>query len=62
MAKSEDQQAAEMLRDVENRLVWLAAFLVNRGTSHALNTACGKAADEALAEYQQRFPAIKPPG
>lgn len=32
MAKSEDQQAAEMLREVENRIVWLAAFLVNRGT------------------------------
>jgi hypothetical protein len=61
MAKSEDQQAAEMLREVENRIVWIAAFLVNRGTTKALNSACAKAADEALDEYQTRFPAIKPP-
>lgn len=62
MANNEDKQAAEMLRSFENRIVWLAAFLVNRGTSHAMNTTCGKAADEALAEYQQRFPPIQPPG
>lgn len=60
MAKSEDQQAAEMLREVENRLVWLAAFLV--GKRGNLSSSAAKAADEALAEYQQRFPAIKPPG
>lgn len=48
MASKEDQEAAKMLREIENRIVWLAAFLVNRGTSHALNSACAKAADEAL--------------
>jgi hypothetical protein len=53
MAKSEDQQAAQIVREFENRIVWLAAFLVNRGTTHALNSACAKAADE----YQTRFPA-----
>ena len=62
MAKSEDQQAAEIVREFENRIVWLAAFLVNRGTTKALNSACAKAADEALDEYQQRFKAIQPPG
>lgn len=62
MAKSEDQQAAEIVREFENRIVWLAAFLVNRGTTKALNSSCAKAADEALDEYQQRFKAITPPG
>lgn len=60
MAKSEDQQAAEMVREFENRIVWLAAFLV--GKRGNLSSSAAKAADEALAEYQQRFPAIKPPG
>lgn len=62
MANSEDKQAAEMLRQVENRIVWLAAFLVNRSMTHGLNSSCAKAADEALDEYQTRFPAIQPPG
>ncbi|MBP53129.1 MAG: hypothetical protein CMG88_03615 [Marinobacter sp.] len=62
MSKSEDQQAAEIVRQFENRIVWLAAFLVNRASSNALNERCAKAADEALDEYQQRFPAITPPG
>lgn len=62
MAKSEDQIAAEMLRQAENRLVWLAAFLVIKGSTQALGSACAKAADEALDEYQRRFPAITPPG
>lgn len=61
MAKSEGQQPAEIIREVENRLVWLAAFLVNRGTSRGMNSLCGKAADEALAEYQQRFSPLQPP-
>lgn len=62
MASKEDQEAAKMLREIENRIVWLAAFLVNRGTSHALNSACAKAADEALDAYQTKFPPIQPPG
>ena len=62
LSKSEDQQAAEIVRQFENRIVWLAAFLVNRASSNALNERCAKAADEALDEYQQRFPAITPPG
>lgn len=62
MAKSEDQQAAEMLREIENRIVWLAAFLVNRGKANGLTSGCAKAADEALDEYQTRFKAIQPPG
>lgn len=62
MSKSEDQQAAEMVRTFENRIVWLAAFLVSRGTSNAETARCAKAADAALDEYQQRFPAITPPG
>lgn len=61
MSKSENKQAAAMLRDIESRVVWLASFLVNRGSSSGLNSNCAKAADEALAEYQQRFPAIQPP-
>jgi hypothetical protein len=62
LPNSEDKMAAAILRDVENRVVWLAAFLVIKGTTHALGSACGKAADEALDEYQRRFPAITPPG
>jgi hypothetical protein len=60
MAKSEDQQAAEMLRSFENRIVWLATFLVEvRGQS---TEAAASSADAALDEYQTRFPAIQPPG
>lgn len=61
MSKTEDQQVADMVRTFENRIVWLAAFLVSRATSLALSDKCGKAADEALDEYQQRFPPIQPP-
>lgn len=60
MAKSEDQQAAEIVREFENRIVWLAAFLVcKRGN---LSSSAAKVADEALDEYQQRFKPITPPG
>lgn len=62
MANKEDQEAAKVLREVENRIVWLAAFLVNRGTRRALNSACAEAADEALDAYQSKFPPIQPPG
>lgn len=62
MADKQDQEAAAVLREFENRIVWLAAFLINRGTTKALNSACAKAADEALDEYQTRFSAIQPPG
>lgn len=59
--KTQDEAGAEIFRQIERRIVWVAAFLVNRGTSKALNSGCAKAADEALAEYEQRFPAILPP-
>jgi hypothetical protein len=62
LPNSEDKMAAAILRDVENRVVWLAAFLVIKGSTQALGSACAKAADEALDEYQRRFPAITPPG
>lgn len=62
MAKSEEQQALELIRDVENRLVWLASFLVIRGLGARLDSAadCASQADKALDEYQQRFDPIKP--
>src|SRR3546814_9396588 len=34
----ENKQAAAMLRDIESRVVWLASFLVNRGSSSGLNS------------------------
>lgn len=60
MARSEEQDAARVLREIEERVVWIGAFLVIRGTSNGLTERCAKSADEALAEYKQRFPAIKP--
>ena len=60
MAKSEDQQAAEIVRQFENRIVWLATFLTTLRGRTAEGAA--KVADEALDEYQGRFPAITPPG
>lgn len=59
MAKNEDQQAAAMLRDIENRIVWLGTFFVI--LRDRTSEGAAKIADEALAEYQQRFPAIQPP-
>lgn len=42
--KTDDEIGAAIFRDIENRIVWVAAFLVNRGTSKGLNSACAKAA------------------
>lgn len=58
MAKSEQEQAQEVLRQIENRLVWLGTFLVMvRGYSIESSTST---ADKALDEYQTRFPPINP--
>lgn len=57
----DDKKAAAMFREVENRLVWLAAFLV-RTASGGLTKETAKLADEALDEYQTRFPAIPADG
>jgi hypothetical protein len=60
MAKSEQEKALEVLRDVESRIVWLTAFLVCKGTGKTLSSGAAKVADEGLAEYQTRFPPINP--
>lgn len=59
MAKGDDDaKGLAIVRQFENRIVWLAAFLVNRAKGSTLNSGCAKAADEALDEYQTRFAAI----
>lgn len=60
MPKSEEQQAVEIIRQFENRLVWLTAMLAIRATSNGLTERCAKGADEVLDEYQTRFPPIQP--
>lgn len=57
MATSEaDKKGLALIRNVENRLVWLAGFLVNKRGN--LSSAAAKAADEGLDEYQRRFSAL----
>lgn len=56
--KDDDKKGLALIRSVENRIVWLAGFLVNKRGN--LSSAAAKAADEGLDEYQRRFPAIAP--
>lgn len=59
MAKSDDdKKGLAIVRQVETRLFWVAAFLVRARGNRSSSAA--KAADEALNEYQSRFPAIAP--
>lgn len=59
MATSEaDKKGMALIREVENRVVWLAGFLVNKRGN--LSSSAAKAADEGLDEYQRRFPALTP--
>lgn len=59
MAKADDdKKGLAIIRQVETRLFWAAAFLVRARGS--LSSSAAKAADEALDEYQSRFPAIAP--
>lgn len=58
MATDADKKGAALLREVENRVVWLAGFLVNKRGNLASSAA--KAADEGLDEYQRRFKPITP--
>lgn len=57
--KTQDEAGAEIFRQIERRIVWTAAFLVK--SPGKLSDAAARHADEALAEYQQRFPPILPP-
>jgi hypothetical protein len=56
----EDRKAAAVLREVENRIVWLSVFLVARGRFDGGTETAVKHADDALDAYQQRFSPIKP--
>ena len=58
----DDKKAAAMFREVENRLVWLAAFLVRTVGGVRPTKDNARFADEALDEYQTRFPAIPADG
>lgn len=61
MANKEDQEAAKVLREVENRLVWMATFLVIRACyGSSGNNGAAEAADLALDTYQTKFPPIQP--
>lgn len=51
---------SRVTREIERRLVWLAAFAVSYNGSLASRASIH--ADEALAEYERRFPAIPPEG
>ena len=53
-----DKRGLALIRNFENRIVWLALFLVNKPKS--LSSAAAKAADEGLDEYQRRFSPIAP--
>lgn len=55
MAK--DAQASAIVRDIENRIVWLAAFL--RHPKHPDEAA--RLADSALDSYQSRFEPLDVP-
>lgn len=56
--KDDDKKGLALIREVENRIVWLAIFLVGKRGNLASSTA--KAADEGLDEYQRRFSPISP--
>ena len=53
-----DKRGLDLIRNMENRIVWLAGFLVNKRGNLASSAA--KAADEGLDEYQRRFSPIAP--
>lgn len=57
-SEENDKRGLALIRNFENRIVWLACFLVNKPKS--LSSAAAKAADEGLDEYQRRFPQIAP--
>lgn len=58
---SDDAMAARMLREFENRIVWVASFVTRMARGRTAEDAA-KDADGALDEYQTRFPAIPPEG
>lgn len=56
----EDAIATALVRNIERRIFWSLAFaLCKPGYTPS---AAAKAADEALNEYERRFPAIRPDG
>lgn len=62
MSKSDDAKGAVLFREIERRVVWFGAFLVIRASTSGLAKSCAQAADESLAQYEDRFKQIAPDG
>lgn len=53
-----DIAAANAMREIEKRLVWLVAFVVHRAVGSA--PAAETCADKTLDHYRSKFPPITP--
>ena len=60
--EQESQAAAAMLKEGEDRVVWLLCFLVLRAGNAGGAESIARCADESLAAYRKRFDAIPPGG
>lgn len=55
---SDDVKGMAIIREAENRLVWLAAYLTSPHRLSGGSSAAAQEADGALDEYQSRFTAL----